>query len=170
MGGSLQGGQTTLVYWTSPTGLGATSSPVVTSITANGATSTFSKISTSLIALAGDYPTDLTGTGLQIVSGALQTTLGTLVDLASEIEGILGFANGGTGQSTYATGDLLYASGIDTLSKRSVGSTGQVLSVVRRQNIWRNSRGRFSECGPRLGADVRGGSGNSDRAIGGFPA
>ena len=27
--------------------------------------------------------------------------------------------------------------------------------IVRRQNIWRNSRGRFSECGPRLGADVR---------------
>ena len=35
---------------------------------------------------------------------------------------------GGTGQSTYSTGDLLYASGTTTLSKLAVGTTGQVLT------------------------------------------
>ncbi len=29
------------------------------------------------------------------------------------------------------------------------------MQLVRRQNIWRNSRRRLAECGPRLGIDVR---------------
>lgn len=39
-------------------------------------------------------------------------------------------AFGGTNQSTYATGDTLYASAANTLSKLTIGSTGQVLTVV----------------------------------------
>ena len=45
----------------------------------------------------GDAFTDLTGTGLVISTGSLQTTLGTSVDLASEVNNILPVANGGTG-------------------------------------------------------------------------
>ena len=30
-----------------------------------------------------------------------------------------------------------------------------VFSIVRRQNIWHNSRRKLAECGPRLGVDVR---------------
>lgn len=37
---------------------------------------------------------------------------------------------GGTGQSTYASGDILYADGTDSLGKLAVGSPGEVLTVV----------------------------------------
>ena len=36
---------------------------------------------------------------------------------------------GGTNQTSYTTGDILYASATNTLSKLSIGSTGQVLKV-----------------------------------------
>lgn len=48
---------------------------------------------------------------------------------------------GGTGQTTYTTGDLLYASATNTLSKRSVGSNGQVLTVVAGVPAWANAAG-----------------------------
>lgn len=44
--------------------------------------------------------------------------------------------NGGTGQSTYATGDTLYASGANTLAKLSVGTSGQVLTVSGGVPTW----------------------------------
>ena len=44
--------------------------------------------------------------------------------------------DGGTAQTTYATGDLLYASAADTLAKRTVGSTGQVLTVSGGLPTW----------------------------------
>lgn len=43
---------------------------------------------------------------------------------------------GGTGLSSYTTGDLLYASGTTTLAKRSIGTTGQVLTVVGGLPAW----------------------------------
>lgn len=42
--------------------------------------------------------------------------------------GTLAAANGGTGQSSYAVGDLLYASTTTALSKLSAGTNGQVLT------------------------------------------
>jgi hypothetical protein len=60
----------------------------------------------------GDAFTDLTGTGLVVSSGSLQTTLGTSVDLGSEITGTLGVTNGGTGLSSAPTnGQLLIGNG-----------------------------------------------------------
>jgi len=44
--------------------------------------------------------------------------------------------SGGTNQTTYTTGDLLYASGTNTLAKRSIGTTGQVLSVSGGVPTW----------------------------------
>ena len=41
--------------------------------------------------------------------------------------GTLGAARGGTGQTTYAKGDLLYASTTNTLDKLPIGTTGHVL-------------------------------------------
>jgi hypothetical protein len=48
----------------------------------------------------------------------------------------LAAANGGTAQSTYTTGDLLYASASNTLAKRAVGTTGQVLTVAGGVPTW----------------------------------
>jgi hypothetical protein len=41
----------------------------------------------------------------------------------------LGVTSGGTGLGSYTQGDILYASGVSTLSSLSVGTTGQVLQV-----------------------------------------
>ncbi|MBS1903450.1 MAG: hypothetical protein JSS75_07095 [Bacteroidetes bacterium] len=48
-------------------------------------------------------------------------------------------AYGGTNQSTYTTGDLLYASASNTLSKLGIGSTGQILSVFGGIPAWSGS-------------------------------
>jgi hypothetical protein len=45
---------------------------------------------------------------------------------------------GGTGLSSYAVGDTLYASGINTLSNLAIGSSGQVLTVVAGIPSWAN--------------------------------
>jgi len=43
---------------------------------------------------------------------------------------VLGASNGGSGQNTVTTGDLLYGSATNTWSKLSIGSTGTILRVV----------------------------------------
>jgi hypothetical protein len=58
------------------------------------------------------------------------------VALGSEVSGTLPAANGGTAQSTWTTGDLLYASGTNTLAKRAIGSTGNVLTVSGGVPVW----------------------------------
>jgi len=45
-------------------------------------------------------------------------------------------AKGGTNITTYTTGDLLYASNTDVLSKLGIGSTGYVLTVVNGVPAW----------------------------------
>ena len=50
--------------------------------------------------------------------------------------GVLGATYGGTGQSTITTGDLLYGSASNTISKLAIGSTGTVLRVVGGVPSW----------------------------------
>lgn len=52
------------------------------------------------------------------------------------LAGTLVNANGGTGFSTYTTGDILYASASNVLSKRAIGSTGDVLTVSGGVPTW----------------------------------
>lgn len=68
------------------------------------------------------------------VSGSPITSSGTLAVTLSGTA--LPEVNGGTGQTTYATGDILYASGANTLSKLTVGSSGQVLTVSGGVPTW----------------------------------
>jgi hypothetical protein len=60
-------------------------------------------------------------TGLSFSGGPI-TTAGTIT-----LAGTLSAANGGTGVTSYAIGDLLYASGATTLSKLADVATGNVL-------------------------------------------
>lgn len=60
-------------------------------------------------------------TGLSTTGGPITTT-GTIT-----LAGTLVAANGGTGQSSYTTGDILYASGATALSKLADVATGNVL-------------------------------------------
>ena len=69
----------------------------------------------------------ISGTGT-LTAGSTGT--GFTIDFATSTEtGALGPSNGGTGQSTYAQGDILYASAANTLSKRTIGALNQVLTV-----------------------------------------
>lgn len=56
------------------------------------------------------------------------TTLGT-VTTGTWSATTIGTTHGGTGLTSYATGDLLYASGTNTLAKLTAGAEGQVLQV-----------------------------------------
>ena len=48
----------------------------------------------------------------------------------------IGAVYGGTAQTSYTTGDILYASATNTLSKLAIGSTGQVLTVSSGVPAW----------------------------------
>lgn len=64
---------------------------------------------------------------------------------ASDIlSGTLPEARGGTNQSTYATGDILYASGANTLAKLAIGSTGTVLKSNGTIPGWASASSTFS--------------------------
>lgn len=52
------------------------------------------------------------------------------VDLTTGVTGTLPQGNGGTGFSTYTTGDLLYASAANTLSKLTFGSSNTILRTA----------------------------------------
>ena len=69
-------------------------------------------------------------TGLTLTGGAI-TTSGTLT-----LGGTLATGSGGTGLTTYTTGDILYASNSTTLAKLPIGSTGQVLKVASGIPSW----------------------------------
>ena len=69
-------------------------------------------------------------TGLTTSGGPITTT-GTIT-----IGGALIAANGGTGQTSYSTGDILYASGATAISKLAVGSNTHVLTLAGGVPTW----------------------------------
>jgi hypothetical protein len=58
------------------------------------------------------------------------------IPLTTDVTGVLPEANGGTNQSTYATGDILYASAPNTLSKLAAGSAHQLLKITGGLPSW----------------------------------
>jgi fibronectin-binding autotransporter adhesin len=67
---------------------------------------------------------------------AVTLTNATGLPLTTGVTGVLGETNGGTNQSTYATGDILYASAANTLAKLGIGSSNQVLQVIAGVPTW----------------------------------
>lgn len=63
-------------------------------------------------------------------------------------------ADGGTGISSYAVGDLLYASGTTTLSKLAVGTNGHVLTLSGGLPVWSAAAG-----------GIGGSTGSTDNAL-----
>jgi len=78
---------------------------------------------------AGDLTEIVAGTGITVTSGT-----GPIPTVALTTP--VAATNGGTAQSTYTTGDLLYASASNTLAKRAIGSTGHVLTVAGGIPTW----------------------------------
>ncbi len=56
-------------------------------------------------------------------------------------DGYVRASKGGIGQVSYAVGDIIYASGTYELSKRTIGSTGQVLTVAAGVPTWASASG-----------------------------
>ena len=92
-------------------------------------------------------------TGLSFSGGPI-TSSGTLT-----LSGTLGANSGGTGQSTYTQGDLLYASAANTLGKLGIGANNQVLTVSNGTLAWANSSSGGSSSGASGQIQLSGGSG-----------
>ena len=85
---------------------------------------------------------------------ALGTPTGVLTSmtglpLTTGVTGILPEANGGTDQSTYATGDILFANATNSLAKLAAGSNGEVLTLAAGVPSWAAAAGGglWSEAG-----------------------
>ena len=59
-----------------------------------------------------------------------------LINLVTMVTGVLPNANGGTNQSTYAQGDILYASAANVLSKLAKGAAGKALVMGASVPAW----------------------------------
>jgi hypothetical protein len=111
-------------------------------LSANGATGTAGQVLTSNGASAPTWQsvagvgtvTSVDGsggtTGLTLTGGPI-TASGTLT-----LGGTLAIVNGGTNITSYATGDILYASATNVLSKLTAGSNGQVLTLASGLPSW----------------------------------
>lgn len=76
----------------------------------------------------GDITGVTAGTGLSGGGTSGAVTLSLTVPVVE--------TSGGTNQTSYTTGDILYASASNTLSKRAVGTSGQVLTVSGGVPTW----------------------------------
>lgn len=81
------------------------------------------------------------GTGIAFTVAGNVTLSGTVNSVGTITTGIwngtaIAAVYGGTAQTTWTTGDLLYASGANTLAKRAIGSTGDVLTVSGGVPTW----------------------------------
>ena len=60
----------------------------------------------------------------------------TGLPLSTGVSGTLPLGNGGTGFTTYATGDVIYASATNTLAKLTAGTNGHVLTLASGVPTW----------------------------------
>ena len=67
-------------------------------------------------------------------SGTLTSCTG--LPLSTGVSGTLPLGNGGTGFTTYATGDVIYASATNTLAKLTAGSNTHVLTLASGVPTW----------------------------------
>ena len=135
-----------LVAGTLPVAAGGTN---VTSFTANGivygngtsalgvtAAGTTGQV---LVGNTGSAPTwgSLSGSAVTTFQTSLNgLTPSTATSGAVTLAGTLGATSGGTGLTSYTTGDIIYASASNTLAKLPIGTAGQVLSVASGIPSW----------------------------------
>jgi len=141
-------GSATQVLTSAGSGTPTWSSPATGSVTSVGLTApAIFTVTGSPVTSSGTLALTYSGTALPVLNGGTGSTTnagaafalkGANADITS-ITGLttaLSAGQGGTAQSTWTTGDLLYASAANTLSKLGVGTTGQVLKVTAGLPAW----------------------------------
>lgn len=141
-------GTATQVLTSAGSGTPTWSSPATGSVTSVGLTApAIFTVTGSPVTSSGTLALTYSGTALPVLNGGTGSTTnagaafalkGANADITS-ITGLttaLSAGQGGTAQSTWTTGDLLYASAANTLSKLGVGTTGQVLKVTAGIPAW----------------------------------
>jgi hypothetical protein len=117
------------------TGLTGTSFNGSTAVTANLANTTVTAGSYGNASTVGSFTVDAQGR----LTAASNTSIAIA---ASQItSGSLSATLGGTAQTSYATGDILYASATNTLSKLTAGTNGYVLTLAAGVPTWAASTG-----------------------------
>lgn len=153
--GTIGGGSTPNLDTVLSTGNTSINSIYLTDISSEFIVGDFSTYITSILGTDGNsgilkLSNSLGGNGILHFNNTVATdrdfelprTSGTLVisvnsataDIAGDIA--LTETSGATGQTSYTTGDILYASATNTLSKLGIGTTGQVLTVAGGVPVW----------------------------------
>src|SRR5262249_40566413 len=95
--------------------------------------------------VAGTLPLANGGTGAATAPAARANLAAAASGANADITSLAGLTTplsptqGGTGQSTYATGDILFAPSASVLARRAVGSAGQILGVAAGVPVWTNA-------------------------------
>ena len=90
--------------------------------------SNFSALNTDKIESLSDLSITASATEINYTTG-VTSAIQTQLDAKEATITTLATTKGGTGLSSYTTGDIVYASATNTLSKLAIGSTGEVLQV-----------------------------------------
>jgi hypothetical protein len=77
---------------------------------------------------------------------------------------VVAYNRGGTGQSSYATGDIIYASATNTLSKLAAGTNGYVLTLASGVPTWSAANGTTTNA-LTIGTGLSGTSFNGSAAV-----
>ena len=98
-------------------------------------------------------------TGAELSNGTNTYTLPSSNGTLSLTTDIIAEIYGGTNQTSYTTGDLLYSSATNTLAKLAIGSAGQVLKVSSGGIVeWANESSSDTTTAQNFGTAVTGGN------------
>ena len=126
------------------TNTGVLSNVAGTGIGVSGATGNVTISNTGVLSVGPTGQTQTGNVGIGTTTSSFNgVTVGTTIvgsgsnlQFTPTLSGVLTEAGGGTHQSTYATGDMLYASAANTLSKLAIGTPGYVLGVSNGLPAW----------------------------------
>lgn len=97
----------------------------------------------AILTLTGDAGGAISPDGsgdIAVLGGTGISTTGTPNTITIDLDAPVAETNGGTGQSTYTTGDVLYSDGANSLAKLAIGSTNQVLTITGGVPVWANTQ------------------------------